>query len=171
MRLCSRKKAAVSKAMTLIQGSAALVPSMYAGISAVDIAALRKHCSSCGVTLRVMRNKLLITALAASVNRTVLARLPCTLRGQLLYAFGPSIERIACALSSANAKGLEPVYGMELPGRIVSQCEIAAMMNLPPIDALWARVTHLVAYPITQLTNTLRAIASRAEAQLCRTMT
>ncbi|SBT63058.1 50S ribosomal protein L10 [Candidatus Tremblaya princeps] len=171
MRLCSRKKAAVSQAMTLIKGSAAIVPSMYAGISAVDMALVRKHCSSCGVALRVIRNKLLITALAATVNRTVLARLPCTLRGQLLYAFGPSIERIAGALSSANTRFLAPMYGMELPGRIVSQCEIAAIMKLPPIDALWARVTHLVAYPITQLTNTLRAIASRAEARRCRTMT
>ncbi|AEI75193.1 putative 50S ribosomal protein L10 [Candidatus Tremblaya princeps PCIT] len=171
MRLCSRKKAAVSKAMTLIQGSAALVSSMYAGISAVDIAELRKHCSSCGVTLRVMRNKLLITALAATINRTVLASLPCTLRGQLLYAFGPSIESIAGSLSSANIKCLAPVHGMELPGRIFLQCEMAVMMNLPPIDELWARVTHLVASPITQLINTLRAIASRAEAQRCRTMT
>ncbi len=171
MRLCSRKKAAVSKAMTLIQDSAAIVPSMYAGISAVDIACMRKHCSSCGVTVRVVRNKLLITALAATLDRTVLARLPCPLRGQLLYAFGPSIERIAGALSSANTRFLAPIYGMELSGRIVSQCEFAAIMNLPPIDTLWARVTKRVAYPITQLTHTLRAIASRAEALRWRTKT
>ncbi|CUX76771.1 50S ribosomal protein L10 [Candidatus Tremblaya princeps] len=158
MRLCSKKQAVVSKARELILGSAALVLATYACTSASAMAILRQHCGSSGVTLHIVRNKLFMAAIAGTASHPVLARLPHPLRGQLLYAFGPSIERVACTLAAARASSISPLYGMELPGRIVSQGEIAAIMNLPPIDQLWVRVTHLVAYPLTQLTHTLRAI-------------
>ena len=128
----------------------------YQGLSVADMQALRKSAREAGVTIRVVKNRLVRVAMseADTYKNTDTA----ALSGQLVYAFSDNDEvlpaKILDDFASKNP-ALALVGGFSGEGLAISTDEIASLAKLPSKDQLIAEVVSQLLSPVHDTTNAL----------------
>jgi len=128
----------------------------YQGLSVADIQDLRRAAREAGVTIRVVKNRLVRVAL--SENKTYKDADTSALAGQLLYAFSDSDEVMAAKVLDEFAKthpALELVGGFSAEGLAISTADITALASLPSKNQLVAEVVAQLLSPVHDVTNAL----------------
>jgi large subunit ribosomal protein L10 len=151
-----KKQSLVSEFGELLGTAKMTAFAAYEGLTVADLQELRRAASAQGVTIKVVKNRLVRVALQqsdalASVDTS-------TLKGQLIYAVSAEDE-VAPAQALANfAKTHEALKlqgGISAEGNLLSETEVKALATLPSKNELIAQVIATLASPLDGVMNGL----------------
>lgn len=151
-----QKNDIVSEVSSLLEGSKMTVVARYQGTSVKAIQALRKQAKENATVVKVVKNRLVIKALAQSdeLKNTDTS----SLNGQLLYAFN-STDEVAPAQTLANFAKTNPsiefVGAISAEGVFMSADEVKALATLPSKNQLIADVLATLSSPVNDVMGAL----------------
>ncbi len=151
-----KKQALVSELAELFAGAKGTAVAKYQGLSVADVQELRKAARENGVTIRVVKNRLVRVAMGD--NKTYKDADTSALVGQLLYAFSTDDEVMPAKVLNDFAKThavLELVAGFSGEGLTQSAADVTALAALPGKDQLIAEVVAQLLSPVHDVTNAL----------------
>lgn len=151
-----KKQSLVSELSELFANTKGTAVAKYQGLSVADVQELRKLARESGVTIRVVKNRLVRVAM--SENKTYKEADSSSLVGQLLYAFSNDDEVAAAKVLDTFAKThplLELISGFSGEGIALDQGEITALASLPSKQQLIAEVVAQLMSPVHDTTNAL----------------
>ncbi len=151
-----KKQALVSELAELFAGAKGTAVAKYQGLSVADIQDLRKAARAAGVTIKVVKNRLVRVAMGES--DTYKEADTSALLGQLLYAFSADDEVAPAKVLDEFAKThptLELVAGFSGEGLAQSDADIKALAGLPSKHQLIAEVVAQLLSPVHDTTNAL----------------
>ena len=151
-----KKQALVSELAELFAGAKGTAVAKYQGLSVADIQDLRKAARAAGVTIKVVKNRLVRVAMGES--DTYKEADTSALLGQLLYAFSADDEVAPAKVLDTFAKThptLELVAGFSGEGLAQSDADIKALAGLPSKHQLIAEVVAQLLSPVHDTTNAL----------------
>ncbi len=151
-----KKQALVSEMSELFATAKGTAVAKYQGLSVADIQELRKNARATGVTIRVVKNRLVRVTMGE--NKTYKDADTSALVGQLLYAFSSEDEVMPAKILSDFAKthpALELAAGFSGEGLTLSADEVKALANLPSKNQLIAEVVAQLLSPVHDVTNAL----------------
>lgn len=151
-----KKNALVSELTDLLSSAKGTAFASYQGLSVADVQELRRSAREAGVTIKVVKNRLVRVALSGiatykETDTTALA-------GQLLYAVSDTDEVVAAKVLDEFAKthpALQLVGGFSGEGLALSTEEVTALAGLPSKDQLIAQVVAQLLSPVHDTTNAL----------------
>lgn len=128
----------------------------YQGVSVAELQELRKAARAAGVTIKVVKNRLVRVAMGeqATYKETDTSALV----GQLLYAFSADDEVMPAKVLDEFAKthpALELVAGFSGEGLALSATDVKALAGLPSKNQLIAEVVAQLLSPVHDVTNAL----------------
>jgi len=151
-----KKQALVADMTDLMGGAKMTVFAAYQGLSVAEMQNLRRSAREAGVTIRVMKNRLVRVAMSgidAYKDLDVSA-----LNGQLLYAISSDDEVAPAQVLDKFAKAhpaLELKGGFSAEGVSLGESEIKALAGLPSKNQLIAEVVAQLLSPVHDVTNAL----------------
>ena len=151
-----KKQALVAEMSELFANAKGTAFAAYTGLSVQDVQELRKKAREAGVTIRVVKNRLVRVAM--SENKTYKDTDTSGLTGQLLYAFSNEEEVMPAKVLDEFAKthpSLQLVGGFSGEGLAISQDDIKALAGLPNKNQLVAEVVAQLLSPVHDVTNAL----------------
>lgn len=151
-----KKQALVSEMSELFASAKGTAVAKYQGLSVADVQELRKNARAAGVTIRVVKNRLVRVAM--SDNKTYKEADTSALVGQLLYAFSSEDEVMSAKILNDFAKkhpALELAAGFSGEGLALSADEVKALAGLPSKNQLIAEVVAQLLSPVHDVTNAL----------------
>ncbi len=151
-----KKHALVSQMSERLQSAKLTVYAQYNGLSVADLQQLRKMAREAGVTITVIKNRLVRVAMDA--NPAYKDTETTDLTGQLLYAISADDEVAPAQVLDAFAKthpALKFVGGFSDNGIHLSKDEITALAGLPSKNQLVAEVIAQLLSPVHDTTNAL----------------
>lgn len=151
-----KKHALVSELAELFANAKGTAVAQYQGISVADLQALRKAARASGVTIKVVKNRLVRVAMGSS--STYKAADTGALTGQLLYAFCDSDEVMAAKVLDEFSKThpeLQLVAGYSGEGLALAAVDVKALAGLPSKNQLIAEVIAQLLSPVHNVTNAL----------------
>lgn len=151
-----KKQALVSELAELFASAKGTAVAKYQGISVADLQALRKAARQNGVTIKVVKNRLVRVAMGS--NDTYKAADTGALVGQLLYAFSDSDEVMAAKVLDEFAKThpeLQLIAGFSGEGLALAAADVKALAGLPSKNQLIAEVVVQLLSPVHDVTNAL----------------
>lgn len=151
-----KKTALVDDFSELLKDSKMTVFASYQGLSVTEVQQLRRAAREAGVTIKVVKNRLVRVALES--NDTYKDTDTSTLKGQLLYAISASDEVAPAQVLSTFAKtnpALQFVGAFSGEGNLLSAEEVKALAGLPSKNQLIAQVVAQLLSPIHDVTNAL----------------
>jgi len=151
-----KKLALVNELSELFASAKGTAVAKYQGLSVADIQELRKAAREAGVTIKVVKNRLVRVAM--SDNSTYKAADTSALLGQLLYAFSKDDEVAAAKVLDGFAKThptLELVAGFSGEGITQNTDDVKALASLPSKHQLIAEVVAQLLSPVHDTTNAL----------------
>lgn len=151
-----KKQALVSELAELFAEAKGTAVAKYQGISVADLQALRKAARQSGVSIKVVKNRLVRVAMGD--NDTYKNTDTGALVGQLLYAFSDSDEVMAAKVLDEFSKThpeLELVAGFSGEGLALSTADVKALAGLPSKNQLIAEVVAQLLSPVHDVTNAL----------------
>ena len=151
-----KKQALVSEMSELFAGAKGTAAAKYQGVSVAELQELRKAARASGVTIKVVKNRLVRVAM--SDNATYKSTDTSALVGQLLYAFSDSDEVMPAKVLDEFAKthpALELVAGFSGEGLALDASEVKALAGLPSKNQLIAEVVAQLLSPVHDVTNAL----------------
>jgi len=151
-----KKQALVSEMSELFASAKGTAVAKYQGLSVADVQALRKSAREAGVTIKVVKNRLVRVAM--SDNDTYKGTDTSALVGQLLYAFSSEDEVMPAKVLHDFAKAhpaLELAAGFSGEGLALSADEVKALAGLPSKNQLIAEVVAQLLSPVHDVTNAL----------------
>jgi len=157
MAISRDKKQALVGELSELLGKAKMTAfAAYEGLTVADLQELRRAAREAGVTIKVVKNRLVRVALEQS---EALKNVDTSaLKGQLLYAMSPEDE-VAPAQALANfAKTHEArkLTGAILAeGNLLSEIEVKALATLPSKNDLIAQVLATLSSPLDGVMNGL----------------
>ena len=157
MAISRDKKTAVVNELSELLGNAKMTAfAAYEGLSVADLQELRRAARETGVTIKVVKNRLVRVALQQSeALKNVDAN---ALKGQLLYAISTEDE-VAPAQALANfAKTHEALKlsgGISAEGKLLDEAEVKALATLPSKNELIGSVLATLASPLDGVMNGL----------------
>lgn len=128
----------------------------YQGLSVADLQDLRRSARESGVTIKVVKNRLVRVAM--SENEAYKSTDTGLLTGQLLYAFSDSDEVMPAKVLNDFAKthpALQLVGGFSAEGLAINETDIKALAGLPSKNQLIAEVVAQLLSPVHDVTNGL----------------
>lgn len=128
----------------------------YQGVSVASMQDLRRNAREAGVTIRVVKNRLVRVAMSES--KTYKDADTSALTGQLLYAFSDADEIMPAKVLDEFSKtnpSLVLAGGFSAEGLAISQDDIKALASLPSKDQLIAQVVEMLLSPVNDITNAL----------------
>jgi large subunit ribosomal protein L10 len=151
-----KKKALVSEMSETLTAAKMTVFAQYQGLSVADVQALRALAREAGVTIRVVKNRLVRVSMASidtykSTDTTALS-------GQLLYAISTEDEVAPAQVLDKFAKthpALLFVGAFSGEGALLSAAEVKALAGLPSKDQLIGQVVSQLLSPVHDITNAL----------------
>lgn len=151
-----KKNALVAEMSTAITGAKMTVYAQYQGLSVADIQELRKAARVAGVTITVIKNRLVRVALESldtykDVDTSALT-------GQLLYAISTEDEVAPAQVLDDFAKthpALQFAGAFSGEGANLSSDEVKALAGLPSKNQLIAEVVAQLLSPVHDVTNAL----------------
>ncbi len=151
-----KKQALVSEMSELFASAKGTAVAKYQGLSVADVQELRKSARAAGVTIRVVKNRLVRVAM--SDNKTYKEADTSALIGQLLYAFSSEDEVMPAKILNDFAKkypALELTAGFSGEGLALSADDVKALASLPSKNQLIAEVVAQLLSPVHDITNAL----------------
>lgn len=151
-----KKQALVAEMNELFADAKGTAFATYNGVSVQDLQELRKKAREAGVTIRVVKNRLVRVAM--SENKTYKSTDTSALTGQLLYAFSAEDEVMPSKVLDEFAKtnpSLQLVGGFSGEGLAISTDDVKALAGLPSKNQLVAEVVAQLLSPVHDATNAL----------------
>lgn len=165
-----KKHTLVAEMSEILATTKSTVFARYQGLSVADMQALRKDAREAGVTIKVVKNRLVRVALAA--NQTYQDTDTSALTGQLLYAFSNDDEVAPAQVLDKFAKthpALEFAGGFSEEGLALTASDVKALAGLPSKNQLIGEVVAQLLSPVNDITNglsgNLHALLDGVEAQ------
>jgi large subunit ribosomal protein L10 len=151
-----KKQSLVSELSELLGTAKMTAFAAYEGLSVADLQELRRAAREAGVTIKVVKNRLVRVALEQS---DALKNVDTsTLKGQLLYAISADDE-VAPAQALANFakthEALKLTGGISAEGNLLSEAEVKALATLPSKNELIAQVLATLSSPLDSVMNGL----------------
>jgi large subunit ribosomal protein L10 len=152
----AKKNELVAEVSEALATSKLTVFASYNGLSVADIQTLRRSAREAGVTIKVVKNRLVRVAM--SQNDTYKNTDTALLTGQLLYAMSDSDEVAPAKVLDEFAK-THPVlkfvgaFGME--GELMDATAVQALAGLPTKNELIGQVVSMLLSPVNDVTNAL----------------
>ncbi|SRR6266496_3711083 len=157
MAISREKKENLVGEMSALLGNAKLTAyAAYEGLSVADLQELRRSAREAGVTIKVVKNRLVRVALQQTEK---LANVDASaLTGQLLYATSADDE-IAPAQVLANFtnthEALQLQGAISADGNVLGEADVKALAALPGKNELIAQVLATLAAPVNDVMNGL----------------
>lgn len=151
-----KKQALVSELSELFAAAKGTAVAKYQGISVAELQDLRKNAREAGVTIKVVKNRLVRVAMGD--DKTYKAADTSALVGQLLYAFSSDDEVMPAKVLNEFSKthpSLELVAGFSGEGLTQSADDVKALAGLPSKNQLVAEVVAQLLSPVHDVTNAL----------------
>ena len=151
-----KKKTLVADMSTTLAASKMTVFAQYQGLSVADVQELRAAAREAGVTITVIKNRLVRVALSTLDTYKDTDTSPLT--GQLLYAISTDDEVAPAQILDKFAKthpALQFVGAFSGEGKLLSADEVKALAGLPSKDQLIGQVVSQLLSPIHDVTNAL----------------
>lgn len=151
-----KKQALVSELVELFENAKGTAVAKYQGLSVADVQELRKNARANGVSIKVVKNRLVRVAMGE--NKTYKDADSSALVGQLLYAFSADDEVAPAKVLDEFAKthpALELVAGFSGEGLALAQADVKALAGLPSKKQLIAEVVAQLLSPVHDVTNGL----------------
>ena len=151
-----KKEEVTSEVTELLNSSKMTVVASYQGTPVKALQALRKQGRENGTKLKVVKNRLVVKALAD--NDTLKDADVSALKGMLLYAFN-SEDEVAPAQILASFAKTQPtisfVGAISAEGKFLSAEEVTALATLPSKEQMIAQVIATLLSPVHDVTNGL----------------
>lgn len=151
-----KKLSLVSEMSELFASAKGTAVAKYDGTSVADLQELRKNARAAGVTIKVVKNRLVRVAMGEQA--TYKEADTSALVGQLLYAFSADDEVMPAKVLDEFAKThptLELVAGFSGEGLAQSAADVKALAGLPSKNQLIAEVVAQLLSPVHDVTNAL----------------
>ncbi len=151
-----KKNALVSEMSELLTSAKGTAFAAYNGTSVADLQLLRRKARESGVTIKVVKNRLMRVAL--SDNQTYKDADTSALQGQLLYAFSADDEVMPAKVLNDFAKSnpsLVLAGGFSGEGLAQNASDVTALAGLPSKHQLIAEVVAQLLSPVHDVTNGL----------------
>ncbi len=151
-----KKNALVAEMNELFASSRMTVFAKYQGLSVADLQDLRRAAREAGVTIKVVKNRLVRVAVTA--NKTYKDTDTSALEGQLLYAISSSDEVAPAQVLNTFAKAhpeLEFVGAFAGDGANLSATDVKSLAGLPSKNQLIGEVVAQLLSPVHDVTNAL----------------
>ena len=151
-----KKQALVRELTELFADAKGTAVAKYQGISVAELQDLRKSARAAGVTIKVVKNRLVRVAMSDS--KTYKDTDSSALLGQLLYAFSNEDEVAPAKVLDEFAKThptLELVAGFSGEGLAQNATDVKALAGLPSKHQLIAEVVAQLLSPVHDVTNGL----------------
>ena len=157
MAISRDKKQTVVDELSELLGNAKMTAfAAYEGLTVADLQELRRAAREQGVTIRVVKNRLVRVALQQSEalkNADISA-----LKGQLIYAISAADE-VAPAQTLANFakthEALKLTGAISAEGKLLGEAEVQALATLPSKNELIAQVMATLTSPVNDVMNGL----------------
>lgn len=151
-----KKQALVTEFNTILSTAKMTVAAKYDGTSVADLQALRRAAREAGVSIKVIKNRLVRTSMAQTkgFEKTDSSQL----LGQLLYAYSTEDEVAPAQVIDKFAKNtptLELVAGFDNTGTMLDTAAVKALAGLPSKNQLIAEVVAQLLSPVHDVTNAL----------------
>jgi large subunit ribosomal protein L10 len=138
-------------------GSAKLTAfAQYQGLSVKDLQSLRREAREAGVTIKVVKNRLVRVALGQ--NEQLKNVDTSLLQGQLLYAVSADDEVAPAQVLAKFAKthdALQLIGAIDAAGTLMEQVDVKALAALPTKDQLRGMLVGTIAAPLSGFVNVL----------------
>lgn len=157
MAISRDKKHALVAEFSEVLGSAKMtVAAQYDGTSVADLQTLRRQAREAGVNIKVIKNRLVRTAMehTKGFEKTDTS----LLTGQLLYAFSSDDEVAPAQVLNTFAKTvptIQLIAGYDSTGAFLPTEDVKALANLPSKNQLVAEVVAQLLSPVHDVTNAL----------------
>lgn len=151
-----KKQTLVADLAELFAGSKMAVFARYQGLSVSEMQELRRAAREAGVTIKVVKNRLVRVALSG--NAAYKSTDTSALKGQLVYAISTEDEVAPAQVLYSFAKthpALELAGGISGEGNALSATEVQALASLPSKSQLIAEVVAQLLSPVHDITNAL----------------
>ena len=151
-----KKQSLVAEVSTVLADAKMTAFAKYQGLSVAELQKLRAAARETGVTIKVVKNRLIRVALQE--NSTYKEADTSALEGQLIYAFSSEDEVAPAQVLDTFAKehpALELIGGFSGEGRTLDTAEVNALAGLPSKDQLVAEVVAQLLSPVHDITNAL----------------
>lgn len=151
-----KKNTLVAEMSEAFASSKMTVFARYQGLSVADVQALRAAAREAGVTIKVVKNRLVRVAMAS--NDTYKNTDTAPLVGQLIYAISSADEVAPAQVLDKFAKThptLELVGAFSGEGALLSTTEVKALAGLPSKEQLIGQVVSQLLSPVHDVTNAL----------------
>lgn len=152
----AKKNTLVAEMSELIASSKLTVFAQYQGLSVADVQELRRMAREAGVTIKVVKNRLVRVAMADS--KTYKDTDTSALVGQLLYAVSTDDEVAPAQVLDKFAKthpALQFAGAFSAEGTVMSADEVKALAKLPSKNQLIGEVISQLLSPVNDVTNAL----------------
>lgn len=151
-----KKQALVTELSDILGSSKMVVAVKYDGTSVADLQELRRTAREAGVSVKVVKNRLLRVAMQNS--KTHKDTDTSLLTAQLLYAYSAEDEVAPAQVISNFAKThptIDLVAGFDNAGTTLDTAEVKALAGLPSKEQLIAQVVAQLLSPVHDVTNAL----------------
>ncbi|MDR0887214.1 MAG: 50S ribosomal protein L10 [Candidatus Nomurabacteria bacterium] len=151
-----KKQTLVAKMKSNLENAKMTVFAEYQGLSVADIQALRRLARESGVSISVIKNRLVRVALQDIASYKDLST--DALKGQLLYAISDSDEVAPAQILDKFAKdhdvlGIRGAFSAD--GNVLSESEVKALAKLPSKNQLIGEVIGQLLSPVNDSVNAL----------------
>lgn len=151
-----KKQTLVDEMKALLAESKMTVFAQYQGLSVADLQELRAKAREAGVTIKVVKNRLVRVAIADTKH---LADVDTTsLKGQLVYAISSEDEVAPAQVLNDFAKAhdaLQFVGAISGEAAVLSDADVKALAGLPSKNQLIAETVAQLLSPVHDVTNAL----------------
>jgi large subunit ribosomal protein L10 len=151
-----KKNTLVAEMSDVLQDAKMTVFAQYQGLSVADVQELRAAAREAGVTIKVIKNRLVRVALAS--NDVYKDTDTSALTGQLLYAISTTDEVAPAQVLDKFAKthpALVFVGAFSGEGATLSAADVKALAGLPSKNQLIGEVVAQLLSPVHDVTNAL----------------
>lgn len=151
-----KKQALVAELAELFASAKGTAYAKYQGLSVADLQDLRRAAREAGVTIKVVKNRLVRVAMADHDNYRETAT--DGLVGQLVYAFSADDEVMAAKVLDEFAKthpSLELAGGFSGEGACLDAADVKSLAGLPSKNQLIAETIAQLLSPVHDVTNAL----------------
>ena len=151
-----KKQALVADFSSALKDARMTVAAKYDGTTVADLQQLRREAREAGVTIRVIKNRLVRTAMEQTkgFEKTDTS----LLTGQLLYAYSTEDEVAPAQVLDKFGKSvptIELVAGFDNAGAVLNTADVKALAGLPSKNQLVAEVVAQLLSPVHDVTNAL----------------
>jgi len=165
-----KKQSLVSEMTEILKNSKMTAFAHYDGLTVADVQKLRRSAREQGVTVKVVKNRLV--KVAVSQNETLKDVDTSALTGQLLYAASSEDEVAPAQVLASFAKtndSLKLAGAISNEGKLLSADEVKALATLPSKNELIAQVLATLSSPLNDvmsgLSGNLHALLDGVEAK------